>query len=192
MIKSVLEKTSEKRKKRNQMILGGFLVLIIGLSTFGYSLNMQNKETVNKAVYNGLEFVEDNGFWKTFLGNLNLVFRYNPKQLEGFIYDKELADLISYSNEPLYLNYEDNEAGLEIYNNLNQIAERMQGACLNEENCEGDLPIKNCSSNIIIIKEANSSSIKQQENCIFIEGKREDLTKLTDEYLFRLFGIKEE
>ena len=34
------------------------------------------------------------------------------------------------------------------------------------------------------------ANIYQQENCVFIEGPRENLTQITDEFLFKITGIE--
>jgi hypothetical protein len=95
-----------------------------------------------------------------------------------------------YKGKPLYFSSKNSAAYLELYRNLGQIAERFQGACLNETGCEENLPIKDCSNNFIIIRESNISNIFQDENCVFIEGNYENLTSLTDEFLFKAFNIE--
>ena len=57
------------------------------------------------------------------------------------------------------------------------------------ENCEEDYPIKTCDDNFIIIKENNNTGIIQSESCVFIQGQQENLTMITDEFLFKVFGI---
>ena len=68
----------------------------------------------------------------------------------------------------------------------------MQRACPEDVICESgeDLPVKTCSDNFIIIKESNTSSIRQENNCVFIEGQKEELTALADQFLFKTFGIR--
>ena len=67
----------------------------------------------------------------------------------------------------------------------------MQKACPEYVNCtDEDLPTKTCEDNFIIIKEGNYSNIIQDENCVFIEGKQEDLVQIVDEFLFKILGIK--
>jgi hypothetical protein len=66
----------------------------------------------------------------------------------------------------------------------------MQEACPEGQTCEEDVPTKNCTNNFIIIKAANESSIKQDKNCVFIEGKSENLVKLTDSFLYKITEIQ--
>jgi len=88
------------------------------------------------------------------------------------------------------LQTEDDLAGIEIYVNMAQIAERVTPACLSGTTCEENVPIKTCNDNFIIIKEASVNTVRQDSNCVYIEGKKEDLVKLTDEFLFKIMGIK--
>ena len=47
--------------KRNQIILGGFLIIVMVFSTLGYALSGRDEgETDNKIEYNGIEFISDN------------------------------------------------------------------------------------------------------------------------------------
>ena len=73
---------------------------------------------------------------------------------------------------------------------MNQVVERMQSACLNESECNGDYPIKDCSNNFIIIREAEEERVFQNESCVYIQGEKEELIKLTDEFLYKIIGIK--
>ncbi|MBU2496538.1 MAG: hypothetical protein KJ767_00575 [Nanoarchaeota archaeon] len=171
------------------MIIGGILIFIMMASTFGIIVNSFGGENdVGKVEYNGYEFKNENGFWKTTIGNYDFIFRYNPVQVERI--EAELGYLSDYSEVPVYIFSEDYVSEVEIYRNLGDVVERFQGACLTEEGCKENWPIKDCLNNFIIIKEANESRIYQDENCVFIEGKKENLTQLTDEFLFWILGIE--
>ena len=106
-----------------------------------------------------------------------LLFKEPPHHSEG--------------GEPLYLFSANQEASAEIYNNLYQIVQRMQPACLNEEECDENLPIKTCEDNFIIIEESEEIEIKQENNCVFIRGPQDSLIKITDEFLFKVLGIRQ-
>jgi len=183
----------DKKKKRNGLIVGGILIFVMLFSILGYSFQGKSIEEDNtkKINYNGFEFVEQNGYWFTNIGNSQFVFKYNPEQV-GKI-DSELNLLNNYYGKTLYIFSENNEAELEIYRNLfyqNQIVQRIQSACLEEEECDENLPVKTCEDNFIIIKENDNSQIIQEENCVFIKGKQENLTKITDEFLFKIIEIQ--
>lgn len=192
MIKRLVSKEEvEKRRKRNQIITGIVLAFLMILSTLGFALQSGPRNTGNsgdstdKLKYNGFEFSYNNGFWV--LGNF--VFKYNPRETPDLGFG--LKDETHYRGIPLYVYSEDEDAKTEMIINLGQIAERVNEACPSGFQCsDQNLPIKTCTDNLIIIREGNSSSIKQQENCVYIEGQRTELVKLTDQFLFKILGIK--
>jgi hypothetical protein len=185
------KKDAEKRKKKNQWIIGGILIIIMLGSTFGIIVDSFGaKNNTEKVEYNGYEFVNQNDFWITAIGEYNFIFKYNPDQVEK-INSSGLNYLNSYSGLPVYVFSEDDTASIEIYRNLGDIVQRFQGACLEEKDCPENWPIKDCSSKFIIIKISNNSRIYQNESCVFIEGKQENLTQITDEFLFKILNIEE-
>ena len=174
--KIISKKERERKGRRNQFIIGGILILVMIMSSIGYSFNRENNTSIKKT-YNGFEFIKeaDGSGWETGIGDFLFFFKYNPEETGENSY--ELKKLDNYYDKPLYIYSNNNQAEIEIYRNLyqNQIVQRMQYACPEGDKCEGDYPIKNCGDNFIIIKEDNNSEIRQQENCVFIQGKSEDL-----------------
>jgi len=181
--------SKKNNSKRNQIILGVVLIFVMFASTFGIVVNsFGNNSNSGKIEYNGFEFVEQNGFWLTSVGNLNLGFRNNPKDVEE-IYTEGFFVIEDYYNKPLYIDSKDYEASSEIYTNLNGIALRIQPGCF-EKPCEENAPLKTCEDNLIVIKNASYSSIFANESCVFIRGPEENLTEITDDFLFKLFEIR--
>ena len=182
----------EKKKRTNQIIVGVVLIFVMLFGTLGYAFGGGGSDSgggnSNKINYNGFEFVNQNDLWYTLIGNFQFVFQYNPEQVEKI--DSEVNTLDKYYGKPLYISGEEGEAKLEIQRNLYSVAQRMQDACLDEKNCEGNFPVKNCSDNFIIIREAEIADIKQEENCVFIEGLEENITMVADEFLFKVIGIE--
>ena len=189
-MKKLVSKSEQKKKqKRNQLIIGLILIFVMFGSVFGIIVNSFGKDSSNENVnYNQYEFINQNGVWYVDMGDYYFAFKYNPTEVNET--GDNLNFLTNYYNKPLYLKSDNYEAALEIYQNLNQFVERMQEACVSENDCEGDLPIKDCSNNFIIIREASENKITQQENCVYIEGKEEDLVKLTDSFLLTITGLQ--
>lgn len=194
MRKIVSKSDEEKKRRRNQFLIGGILILVMVLSVIGYSFRSENENSGNseKIIYNGLEFAKINGFWTTKIGNIQFAFKYNPNETESI--NSQVNYLNNYTNKPLYISSENSESDSEIYKNLfytNEIVQRVQYACLEGGKCTDEsLPIKTCVDNFIIIKEKENNEVRQEKNCVFIEGKKEDLTKLTDSFLFKITGIQ--
>ena len=192
MRKIISKEAEEKKRKKNQLLIGIVLIVVMVFSVLGYSLSsFGNTSSSSTISYNGFKFTQTSNVWNLNTGGHAFSFNYNPYQTEKI--NSALNLLSSYQGKPLYIFSENNDAEIEIYKNLfyqNQIVQRMQDACIEGEKCNGDYPIKTCQDNFIIIKESNSSSIKQQDNCVFIEGNKENLTKLSDSFLFKIIGIQ--
>jgi len=194
MMRKIVSKEEEgKRKKTKQLVISGMLILILVASVLGYSFSRDETTTdsSDKAIYKGYEFTKTAGVWYLTKGDYVFYFLYNP--IETGNISSTINLLSSYKNSPLYIYSEDDEATSEIYRNLvyyNSVAQRMQEACLQGENCSSSVPVKNCDNNFIIIRESNSTGIRQQNKCVFIEGSAENLTKLSDIFLFKITGIQ--
>jgi hypothetical protein len=187
--KIVTKADSEKKRRRNQIIIGGILIFVMFFSVLGYTFGDNSNGNAKKIVYNGYEFVYENGFWKASIGNFVFFFTYNPEEV--WKSDANLNLLNKYSGKPLYISSDSIDAESELYRNIDQIILRRQYACLQGENCtDSGLPVKTCEDNFIIIKESNVSSIRQDNNCVFIESPFENLTATTDEFLFKIIGIE--
>ncbi|MBI4116626.1 hypothetical protein HY449_02695 [Candidatus Pacearchaeota archaeon] len=184
-MRDILSKRAEEKKvRRNQIILGIFLIFIMFFSVAEYSFlandnqdsNSGNPANVQKINYNGFEFSFQNGFWVLNKDGNSFIFKYNPNQVEktGAI----LNGLENYLNKTIYINSEDIISESEIRVNLAQFSEI--------ENSQN----KSCDENYITIKESNESKILQEKNCVLIEGKKENLVKMTDEFLFKILGVE--
>lgn len=184
-----------KKTKRNQLIIGILLILLMTLSTVGYALSTRdNNEETNKIKYKDIDFVKNSEYWYFTLNGQEFATRYNPKEVEnvsiGFLYLK----LNDYSNEPLYFASNFQDANYELKRNLYPFALRIQDACMNKLNCSvPNLPLKNCSSdNVIIIKEpvkGDKERINQEDRCVFINANLENQTIYADAFLFKILGI---
>ena len=198
MRKIISKQEDKKKEKRNQIIVGVALLFLMLTSAIAYSLNNASETSSQTITYNGMKFTKKDNVWNLQKGDYTFYFFYSPRETQELNVslvlgvNSSLNLLNKYSNKPIYISSSINEVNAEIYQNLvnTGIVTRMQYACLNGTECNGDYPIKTCEDNFIIVREANSSSIKQEGNCVTIEGKTEDLLKTTDEFLFRVLEIK--
>ena len=189
-MKRIKAKSSEgKKQRKNQLIIGTILIIVMFGSVFGVIVGSFGAErSSNKVEYNGFEFIKQDNFWVLEIGDFEFVFTNNPNEVQEI--ETEVNFLNNYAGKPLYLSSENSAATSEIVSNLNQIALRMQPACFNKSDCEQDIPSKTCEDNLIIIEEKNQTSIIQEENCVFIQGPKENLTQISDEFLFNILGIR--
>lgn len=191
-MRKIIPKHEEgKIHKKKMKILGFVLIFVMFGSVFGIVVNSfigQNSAN-SKLKYGDYEFLNQNGLWYLSQNNFNFIFTYHPSQIENF--ETPIKNLALYQNRPLYVYSENKIAETEIYRNMQQAVQRIQPACLSEEKCDGDWPIKTCSDNFIIIEESlEKKGITQLDNCIYIRGSSEELLKLADEFLFRTIGVK--
>ena len=190
-MKKIISKQRRDRKQNiKQWSVGIVLIGVMLFSIIAGGFGGGSGDSSKKVKYNGFEFIKQGDFWTAEINEVNFVFNYNPKEIEGV--GESLNGITNYRGKPLYIFSENNNVEAKIYQNLfsNGLVQRMQKGCLEDEVCEEDIPIKTCEDNLIIIREKESSNIYQQENCVFIEGKKEDFVKLSDEFLFKILSIR--
>jgi len=188
MRKLTSKRNEKKKQRRNQIIVSLILIFVMFFSVIGYGFYQGDSEEDAQLEFNGYKFVSQDGLWFTQIGDFNFAFRNYPEEVESI--GVSLNYLSSYSGKPLYISSGYLDAEQEIMMNLQQIVQRAQYACLDEENCDEGLPIKSCEDNFIIIEEAEINSIVQENNCVFIRGEKDKLVELSDEFLFKILGVQ--
>jgi hypothetical protein len=193
MKKLLTKKQQQKRDHRNQLIVGILLISLMLFSTVGYALGGKGTEDKNSKVeYKDITFTKNSGYWSFNYQGTNFNTLYNPTELQN-IPVLTPTTLQSYSQLPLYFVGDLGEPASELARNLNSLVLRINNACLPNTNCTNDYPIKNISTdNIIIIQEPiedQTENIYQQEKAIFITASYTNQTKFADALLFKILGI---
>lgn len=195
MRKIITKEEQAKKTKRNQLLVGIVLIVLMVLSTAGYALtNYEKTGTVKEVDYNGIRFIKESDYWVFNLNGYEFQTKYNPEEVKNIsVSSKTVID--NYKNKPLYFVTETTQPDFEIYRNLNgRFILRSQNACLSDKDCIGDFPIKSCSEdNIIIIKEPSENQterIYQNGNCVFITASYANQAMYSDAFLFKILGIK--
>ena len=184
-----MRKIVSAKQKRNKIIVSVILILVMFFSVVGYGFYGQTKNSdEDKIEYNGFEFIKNNNFWFVEVEDFVFRFVYNPNEVNEIASDLKYLD--NYQDKPLYIYSENVESEIEISANLQQIVQRIQYACLNKEECEGDFPIKTCEDNFIIIQKSENNEIIQEDNCVFIKGEEDKLLELSDDFLFYILNIR--
>ena len=192
MRKIVSRHQRKRTRRRNQFIVGFILVFLMVSSTLGFAFQghlsnrspTQDNTNQNMVHYNGFSFENFNGFWVWG----NFAFRNLPGDVPEI--GGELKNLDHYRGEPVYIRSENEDARSEIIVNLGQVAGGVQGACLQKKDCGENEFVRTCEDNFIIIEENSKTEIVQNNNCVFIHGSADNLIKLTDQFLFKIMGIK--
>jgi len=181
----------EKKDRRNKTIIGIILAVLMLMSTAGYAFfSMEKTDTGGggEVKYNGVSFVSQEGFWRAEIQGSTFYFHYLPNETQSKSLGNIKKTLSDYSGKPLYL-AGDSEAWPEIAINLNSFVLRVQDACLRGENCTNDLPVKNCSDNMIVVRnqESGVKAILEEDNCVFILSN--DSLRDVDAFLYRILGV---
>tara|TARA_Y100000034_G_scaffold133348_1_gene198570 strand:+ start:57 stop:626 length:570 start_codon:yes stop_codon:yes gene_type:complete len=178
-----------KKQRRSQLVIGIVLVGLMVLSTLGYAFSGggdPEEEGVEKVEYRGVSFVQYGSAWVADR-DPQIVLSNNPYNVSQDIF--LVNGVSSYSNQPLYIYYNDSLSSFYIYDNFNPFIQRMQQACLSK-GCGEGLPVKNCSDNFIIIELSEKSEVLQEDKCVYIRGDQENISKLVDSFVLEAFGLK--
>lgn len=179
----------EKKQKRNQIILGIIMIALMVASTAGYAFFSGNKSgNSQKSTYNGVKFtLNEDGLWHFKLGETEFATYNLPNEVKDNITININKNLADFNTNVLYFEANsDSQAAQNIMVNLGRFAGKVQFACLG--NCDQDLPIKNCSDNIISIKNGNENVIREEDNCIFITSN-DNILKSSDALIYRVLKI---
>lgn len=191
----------DKESKRNQILVGVVLILLMLFSTVGFAFSFGiSGNVVEEIEYNGIDFAQDpnNGYWTFEVNGKQFYTVYNPEEVAeiNFVNPKTVGN---YANKPLYFVGEAGDSFSELYRTLSEYVLRVGGACL-DDTCEEDYPLKSCGvDNVVIIEEifpnedgefVGEEEIVTDANCVYIKAKPQNLVRYVDAYLFSLLGIK--
>jgi hypothetical protein len=169
---------SEKRQRRNTLVISIILIAILVFSTAGY-FSLSSKEEKKE----GESAVQEMGNeWVMKYGEQILKFSSPPEAAKNTSI-MIASTLENYYEKSFYIVSESDAAYYEIAYNLGRVAGRIQPACYGK--CERNLPEKNCSETLIIYNQSGQNRVYQDNNCVFIEGSM----SAVDAFLYRIFGV---
>lgn len=174
----------EKKKKRNQIILGSIMVFLLTFSYLGYSIMSRQSTDTSTTKDSGLEFYRENSQWKITIDEEEFAFQYLPSEVSN-INTNISTTLGNYAGKTLYF-VNPNEGYSEILTNIANYVQRYQEACVENQTCTGDVPTKTCDDNLIIFEQSNETKVYSNNNCIYITG---DSIKGSDAFLYKILGI---
>jgi hypothetical protein len=180
-----------RSKRNNNVLIGVIMVLLLVVAPIGYSLfSRDGGGSENKVSEMGFDFIRDGGYWKVVVGGEIFGFQYLPSEVAD-VFVNGSYDFGMYVDKPLYIVGVNNGAS-EILGNLGGYVLRYQEACVsegvlsNETNCGGDLPVKDCGSNLIVFESGNETMVWQNESCVYIVG---DGVRGADAFLYKTLKI---
>jgi len=196
----------ERKNRVNQLIVGFILIFLMVFGTVGYALSGNSGESKEKIKYKDIEFIREAGYWRFVVDGRTYATQYNPLEVEDIPVPIH-SSLGTYKNQVLnFVVGTSREPYTEITGNIFPHIQRVQEACLAESsetdmsvnssvrevNCSERLPDKDCTNNMIVIREpleGDPEVIFQKENCVFIEANLGNQTKFADAFLFDILGI---
>jgi hypothetical protein len=196
MRKIISHEQRERKKRRNQIVIGIVLIVLMIFSTAGFAFVNQgstgNNEvdelqtlTINGVVFTGYGFGND---WTFQTQGSSFITRNLPTDVDNIQFSTTNT-VGKFVNKPLY--FVGNGPGVsELARNLQNLASRVQNACIKGEECE-NLPIKDCNDNVIIVKEPvdDIELIYEEDNCVYIISELNNQIRHADRYLFSLLNL---
>ena len=159
-------------------------------SVIGFMWGGNNEESTP---YMGDEYglIKTNNKWVLEKEGIQYVFDHHPNEL------KEIPVEYFNINNPKYyfiFDPEDKDANLDysmgkLYYALKQLNLQIFLACSKEENCDLNIPIKNCSEPSFYFKKSEETKVYLDENCIMIEGNVQGLSMAVDKLNYLFLGV---
>ncbi|MEK6899363.1 MAG: hypothetical protein AABW79_04680 [Nanoarchaeota archaeon] len=160
----------EKRSKRNRLIMGVLLIGLMVLSTAGYAFYGVTDASDSNVSSGGIRY--DGSYW-IFPSSYSDLYLFNdPTNIVKVNLNNRA---LNYGGKILYIDSEDSfvreHLALNLGTYFNGVYEACYGPCLR------DLPEKDCSEPIIIYRDSSENSIRQEQNCFFINGDTGEVDK---------------
>jgi len=190
------KKSHTKKQRRNQIIVGVVLVVLMFLSIAGFAFQGSEEDGSGDTIsYNGQEFVKQNNLWFTQKGDNLFSILTHPDDIPEI--NNSIDKLNKYQNKVLYLNSNNPQATGEVYRNIISFTTRWQEACIEnhieEYVCEENWPIKNCEDERIIVIKTSSDleeiEVMQEGKCLFISGNETEIVKAVDSTILEIIGV---
>ena len=183
--------------KKNVKILWAVFILVIMVSSvigFMYQPDETNEINDGSVSYNGFKFVNNNDLWILEKDGQSYYFTNLPEDVKGI----EIPQILI-QNQKQYFMYDYKD----LQNNLGVISEKLRlvlsgkgvtvvNACIKEEDCPADWPIKDCSNDGFYFKISNESKVYKENKCYVLQGSLSDINKEVDKINYIIFGVFEE
>ena len=171
-----------------------FVLLLFVFSTLGFVMQRSSNETRKSFEYNGLKLFQQDGKWVLVLDNRVYFFRYFPAELENMTGDFSLN--LSQKMYFVYNSSDDVDFSGEMTRLGSLLAKkgvRLVKACVSEEYCPEDLPIRPCNNETvprIFFKLGNTTQAYDDQNCKVLEANSTfEMDKAIDRVYYQLIGV---
>jgi len=183
----------ERKQRRNQIIIGIVLILLMATSTIGFIISFDgaNPNQENSIIYNGFQFFKSANGW-VFETNYGTFETFNEPAITEDIEFNLDVNINDFLNKPLYYVFtEESLASRELKKTFQSISLRQTRACIEGYPCSDEnAPIKTCEDNVILIISSEEIKAYKENNCIFIEGSAEEQLVLSDKLIYEILGVQ--
>jgi len=170
-----------------------FLAGIMIFSVIGFSLGSSQSDTT-KEKYNGHMFRQSNQGWITYINDQPIIISQNPNLLNPISLPGLSLDQLNSANKRYFtINPADNlQLSLAYFNqNFGPRLKSTVIACIEDSEPCKDLPLKTCedatlTEKVIQINLANESSMTYQNNCLHIQGQKQEIINFVDSLILQL------
>ena len=181
------------KQKTVKIIWAVFILVIMVSSVIGFMYQPENTNEVNDGSvnYNGFKFINNNGYWVLEKDGQSYYFTNLPDDVKSI----EIPQ-ISINNQKQYFlyDYKDLQNNLGIVSGklrlvLNNKGVTVVDACIKEENCPNDWPVKDCTNDGFYFKIRNQSRVYKDDKCYVLEGSLTDINKEVDKINYIILGV---
>ena len=172
----------ERRERRKKQIVMVILLGLLVMSSAGFAFSLAFGDGNAEGDSSGTDTNPDaNGAGSDGSGFL----KYSYDDVKNISVEQSInSGLIQ--GKLVYIAGEDNEAIAELETGISGYAGRIQRACYGS--CTQDLPEKNCSDTLIVIRNSETQKVTRNESCIFIDGN----SQAVDAFIYSLSGINKQ
>ena len=175
--------------KFSKIAMPSFIIAIMVFSVLGFMWGGNEESSTITTDEYGL--IEINNKWILEKDGIQYGFDYHPSELKDI-----QVDSFNINNQKYYFifNQEEKDNNLDyslgkLYYSLNQLGVQVFLACSEEESCELDIPIKDCSEPSFYFKKAEETKVYLDENCIMVEGDNQGLSMAVDKLNYLFLGV---
>ena len=159
---------------------------------FSYKDQNQDNTNPNTVNYNGFEFQPtQDGRWSFTKNNVNFIFDNSPSTLNDISLPnfQITQDKVYLLHNASNLNPSNDYSISKLYYTLQNLGIRPVIACINEENCPSQYPIKNCTEEAFYFILNNNTKVYNNDKCLVIQGDKVNINKIVDKVDLKLLGI---
>ena len=191
--------------EKKKLFLPLFLASLMIFSAFAVILSGYgpSEEEVTGAVeYGGYEFTPHQGRgWQATVNGAPLLLRYSPFEVESLYQEVDMTPLHTlFEANKIYVSIAPEDSVRiplqELYTHLKITLPSVFLACTQDGQDCAELPLKTCADagegvGVLILKEGTEEgiSLEEEEHCVTLTGREQELTFFVDKLLLSLYGL---